>query len=163
MTHKPSVTITLPPHNSLQVFWISKCSSAWGRLAHRVWTVPSHTGLSVPTCALSWLTPILATATTKFQLCRDLRGNCSAGSSTSGIFPGHKLKYTDTSNDFPHVFEALTYNKKKTDKAVRAEQLPTFRTIETVGGGAVACLLCHQKKMKQSKSFQEIFPQWTNF
>lgn len=97
---------------------------------------------------------------------RDLRGNCSAGSShsSSGIFPGYKLNYTDTSNDFARVFEALTYKKKKkTDKAVRAEQLPTFRTIETLGGGVVACLLCHQKKMKQSKSFQEISPQWTNF
>lgn len=43
--------------------------------------------------------------------CRDLRGNCSAGSSysSSGIFPGYKLNYTDTSNDFPHVFETLTY------------------------------------------------------
>lgn len=60
--------------------------------------------------------------------------------------------------------------KKKTDKAVRAEQLPTFRTIETLGGGAVACLLCHQKKnetkqklsgnfltMNQFLRFYEIF------
>lgn len=83
---------------------------------------------------------------------RDWRGKCSAGSShsSSGIFPGYKLIQVMI---FP-MFLRL-WHIKKPDKAVRAEQLPTFRTIKTLGGGAVACLLCHQKRWNKAKAFRK--------